>query len=372
MDDARLLEELVFDGQQYRSKILQLIRKSQIEILISTYILESDEFGSLVFKELEKKAQAGIQIRLLVDGLGSWPWIKGYEYRFKKNLQTRVYHPLPWPFSRFHLSQIPRVDRFINWVYQANRRNHQKLFVFDRLLAIVGSRNINDDAIVWRETNLIIQGPDVYQLVEIFNSIWSKSHDLLLGKKSEITYFPSIKNYKKIFSGHSFKARNRKKREIYRKIQHAKRKIYITTPYLNPNNKVLKILTENLKRGVDVRILLPDCSDVPISKWISQLFYERLLVAGVKIYEYHPRVLHAKTIMVDQWALVGSSNFNHRSMIRDLELDYQVRTPTTLRVLEEKFFEDLKQAKMIEYQPKMSIFKRALSKALVYLFPSSF
>jgi cardiolipin synthase len=120
------------------------------------------------------------------------------------------------------------------------------------------------------------------------------------------------------------------RRSLYKsllsKIAKAKHHIWVTSAYFNPDYFILKKLKLAAKKGIDVRLVLPDESDVPLMKMVTATFYGQLIKAGVSIYEYLPGILHAKAINIDDWYSIGSSNLNHRSLRHDLEVDVDVQT----------------------------------------------
>ncbi len=359
-------EQLIFSGESYERFLLEKISYSTKNIFISCYILEADEFGDRIIKALVKKAQEGVNVRLIVDGLGSRNWINGAMSSCKqKNFDIRIYHPLILAALRFGL------DPFTRW----NRRNHQKLFIFDREIAMIGSRNINNDALTWRETNIVIEGPCIEVLVTLFNDIWKLSHNRFFHR-----YYPirpkaemlRIRGSDRIFTNHRFSLRRKMRQINLQKIQNAKLEIQITTPYFFPTRKIFKALLQKALSGVTVEVLLPKVSDIFISKWISQDHYGKLLKAGVKIYEYQPAILHSKSMIIDDWAVIGSSNFNRRSVLRDMELDYVVGNPETMDQLKKQGELDKKNSVLIESIPHLSIGKKILVWIATTLFPSWF
>lgn len=346
-------EMLIFEGKDYEEQLVNLIQQAQYEILITCYILENEKFGEKILNLLLGKSKQGVKVRLVVDGFGSWDWIDKILPRIKQeNFEVRLFHPLNWRVLGWNIKRT-----FMRF----NRRNHQKLFVFDKRIGLIGSRNINNEAIQWRETSIEIIGPSVITLISLFDIIWQRSHDRFFKR-----YFPGIRwethlkiaSSKHIFSNHTFSLRKKIQRVTLQKIIEAKDRIFITTPYFFPTRKVLSSMIARARSGVSVSVLLPQKTDVLISKWVSQYHYQRLLLAGVTIYEYNPKILHAKSMVVDDWALIGSSNFNRRSVFRDLELDYAVDSPGTVQALITKFQEDLKSSTKIETVPHVFFLKK--------------
>ena len=126
-----------------------------------------------------------------------------------------------------------------------------------------------------------------------------------------------------------------------KRLSNATRRIWITTPYFVPTGDVLEALGQAAKRGVDVKILVPSMSDVFFMPWVAAAFMWGLQRGGAKIFRYRPRILHAKTLLIDNWATVGSSNFNHRSIFHDLEVDVVLSKKESVDELASAFEKDL-------------------------------
>jgi cardiolipin synthase len=141
--------------------------------------------------------------------------------------------------------------------------------------------------------------------------------------------------------------RSRFHRELLGRLEAARRRIWVTTPYFVPTLPVLRVLLHAALKGLDVRLVLPEKSDIPFVRWASMTFFPPLLKAGCRIFEYHKSVLHAKTLLVDDWALVGSSNFNHRSFLHDLEVDVAAQRPSSLKSLERQYASDFQRSREI-------------------------
>ncbi|MEK6554211.1 MAG: phospholipase D-like domain-containing protein, partial [Bdellovibrionota bacterium] len=306
------------------------------------------KFGKEVFQRLKKKAQQGVTVRLCVDGYGSSDWADEIVDQKKiPGFEIKIYHPPPW--------WTPQISQFMHLLYHFNVRNHQKLFLFDNSTAVVGSRNIHEEALQWRETSVEIKENDLLDLRNIFYNLWERSHtqDLKAPRQLKAPKLPVPSPY--FYSNQLRELRKDRNAVIRNQLKGAKERILITTPYFMPRRRSLKLLCAKAKAGVKVEIILPFKNDVPISKWLAQSLYLEMLKSGIKIYEYRPGLLHAKTLTVDDWTLVGSSNFNRRSAIRDLEIDYVLRTDKCKKQIIDQFEEDKSNSMPILEVPKMKI-----------------
>jgi cardiolipin synthase len=127
----------------------------------------------------------------------------------------------------------------------------------------------------------------------------------------------------------------------------AQKRIWITNAYFVPDGSLLRVLSVVAREAVDVKVLVPAFSDVVFMPWVASAFHLGLLKAGVRVFEYTGSVLHAKTMLIDDWGLIGSSNLNHRSLLHDLEVDIVIPNEDVRQAMEEQFVKDLESAKEI-------------------------
>jgi cardiolipin synthase len=124
----------------------------------------------------------------------------------------------------------------------------------------------------------------------------------------------------------------------------AENRIWVSNAYLAPPSNIQRLLTKAARRGVDVRVLVPSRSDVWFMPFIARAYYRPLLKSGVRIFEYQPRFLHAKCMVVDNQALIGTTNLNRRSFLHDLEVDVRIDNPVTVDKLSEKYLLDIRES----------------------------
>jgi cardiolipin synthase len=196
----------------------------------------------------------------------------------------------------------------------------------------------------WRDTGVVVEGEEVSILVESFNELWSRR-------------VPSLKLARRLHraasSGRLVKlnVRRSQRRENYLdllvKIVGAKQRIWIENAYFVPDGSLIRALSVAAQSGVDVKILVPAVADVVFIPWVTAAFHDGLLRAGVRIFEYTRSMLHAKTVLVDDWGLVGSSNLNHRSLLHDLEADVVLADDAACRSLQEQFLRDCENAREV-------------------------
>lgn len=327
--------EVFTEGDVLFDAMLATIRNARVHVWLATYIFSADEIGQRFIETLVERAQNGVDVRLTVDALGSFLL---FPQRLEKELselgiKVRRYH-------RWHWREPLRY----------NRRDHRKLLVVDGQQAFLGGFNIHRQGSLlvfgeerWRDTHVRITGELAEQAAGLFNHFWQ-------GKPAQCPS-PKIKLQDELLPNHSYKCRQRLRR-IYRDVfKGAAKYLYVTTPYFVPDRSVQKGLVAAARRGVDVRVLVPRKSDVRIVQWASRAAYANLLVNGVRIFEYLPRMLHAKTIVIDDnFAAIGTSNIDYRSFFLNQELNLFSGNRGLCQCLRGQFNNDLKEAE--EVHPK--------------------
>ena len=264
-----------------------------------------------------------------------------------------------------------------------NRRNHRKVCIIDQKLAFVGSANltnVHSRACLgdrrWRDTNVLVRGVGVEDLIRIFQRAWRKSwriEDSVL----RVPHFWKISgmNWKKLCHGnlvrtnHSWMARRSSKKQLQRLFAMAKERIWITNAYFIPNEEMLVLIEDAAKRGVDVRVLVPFLSDIPQLVWATAALYPRLLKKSVRIFEFKDRMIHAKTILFDDLPIVGTSNLNSRSFKYDLEVDLCLKSSTSVDQLKKQFLQDISNSRevLVSTIPSLCFVKKMIGLLIVKL-----
>lgn len=344
-------EEAIFvNGSDYFRALLDDIAQARECIDLETYIFNKDALGRRVIDALAQAAKRGVKVRVLVDGCGSPTWGNGLATTLEQaGAKSKVFHPFPWHFWNWSRSvvKLPFMLKFIYFFLKANSRNHRKVVLIDNHIAYTGSINVSQSHLSkeeggdgWRDTAVRIVKANIQDFQKAFNSAWN--HQTVTERLRHI--FEHIKTNPVVRLNYNRHRRRILYKTLLRRIRQCRQRIWITNAYFVPDNFLLKQLKDAALRGVDVRILLPHKSDIFIMPWASSTFYQSLLKAGVKIYEYLPSILHAKTLILDDWMLVGSSNLNHRSLLHDLEADILITQSNTKNKLVSQFNDDIAQA----------------------------
>lgn len=351
--DLDYQEQVFVDGSVHFESLIKDIDLASSSIDLETYLFQKDHLGIQVADALARAAARGVVVRVMVDGAGSPYWTTGFARRLERaGAVTKVFHPFPWQLWNWSRSvvKLPMVLKWIYFLLKANFRNHRKVCIIDGKISYIGSLNISKCHLDkaqggdgWRDTSVRLEGVELAELNKAFDAAWN--HRTIKERLRET--FKQVRQDPAIRLNYTRHRRRILYKHLLRRISQCKKRIWITNAYFVPDNILLKRLKDAARSGVDVRILLPQKSDVLMMPWASSTFYYRLLHAGVRIFEYLPSVLHAKTLILDDWMLVGSSNLNHRSLLHDLEADITVKSEKGKSSLVKKFYEDLDHSREI-------------------------
>lgn len=372
MADFSYQEEILID-ESYFSSLCSDINNATQTINLETYIFTDDELGKQISNVLIQAAQRGVKVRVMIDGVGL---LHGGENllieMISKGVQGKVYHPLPWYARRWYHEDSLSKNIFSKILYlftKINKRDHRKTCVIDNKIVYVGSANITETYLPaiprkydLRDTNIKITHINPVELNYAFEKAWGLISIRNLVKKIFTRMDPDP-----IFRlNYSWRRRRSLYKSLIKKIKYCKNRIWVTNTYFIPDEMLLRQLRKAARRGVDVKILLPSKHELQFLKLVSKTFYASLLKEGVCLYEYLPRVLHAKSLILDDWYCVGSSNLNSRSFIHDLEVDVNVRTESAQAFLEKQFSIDIENAKQIDLDEinKIPYVSRLIAKLL--------
>jgi cardiolipin synthase len=311
-------ENIYSSAREYFEDLLLDIDNATSSIEFAVYIFSLDGIGQRVVAALTKAALRNVRIRLMVDGVGSAVQAGIIAGQLTAaGAEVRIYHPLPWYWRNYQWS-LRSGDWFRKLYYfigSMNRRDHRKFCIIDKKLAWCGSFNISPDHLKtvtpWRDYGVRVTGNALLGLTDSFDSIWF--HD-----KFPRTPYPGLNLFR---SNATRRLRRLSNRLLVDQIRHARSNVWICSAYFAPSGAVIRAIKSARAGNLDVRIIVAGRSDVSLFPLLSATYFADLLKIGVAIYSYQAGVLHAKAMLVDQQALIGSSNLNHRSFHHDLELD---------------------------------------------------
>ena len=329
------------DGGPYFSTLLRTISAAQSYVYLESYIICADQAGQRVADALVERAEQGIEVAVMYDGFGSLTLDGDWVRRLRAaGAHVFAYRPVSpwrgrWPWSR---------------------RNHRKLLVVDGAVGIVGGQNISDDYAApedggddWRDTAVRIEGPAVTQLDVMFRELWAREGgprlEAVPGYPPDFGEGPSVR----FLANRGIRTRAEIRRAYLRAILSARASVCITTAYFSPDRVLLRALRRAARRGVRVELITAGATDVEPVRYAARGLYSVLMKDGVRIYEWHERVLHAKTAVVDgTWSTIGSANFNHRTWLKDLEVNATIVGEAIGRLMDAQFDADREKSQRID------------------------
>lgn len=363
-------EKIYFNGKDYFKSLMYDIAHAEKTIDLETYIFAFDTLGEEIIRILTAAAKRNVKIRVSVDGAGTRYWNDAAIRIFEDaGGATRIFHPFPWKIWQWSRSVVkkPTLLNLVYFLLKMNKRNHRKVCIIDKKIAYVGSFNICAEHLdlTRRDTAVRLTHIELNDLLRAFESTWN--HTKIKERIRE--FFLKIRTNPVIRLNNTWHRRRILYKNLLLRMRKATKRIWITNAYFVPDNLLLRRLRRAARAGIDVRILLPQKADIQFMPWASKVFYINLLKAGVHIYEYQPGILHAKTLIIDNWMLVGSSNLNHRSIMHDLEVDVDIRSTECKTALETQFLNDLQHAAEINIHTlnKRPWRQRIVGRLLLYI-----
>jgi cardiolipin synthase len=341
--------DVLFNGEEIFPAMLQAIRNARKSITYVQYLYKGGAIAREFANAFAERCRAGIEVKLLIDAQGSGDMPEEIPALWKQSGCD-----LSW-FRRLKLFQFITPWELLNYNY----RNHRRVLVIDGKLGFTGGNGVSDrwtgDGRTkghWRDTDVRVEGPVVRQLQAAFAESWRETTGDVLGGE---TYFPVLEPAGKIDAQVIKSSPLNGSFDTYlfflMSITAAKKTIYITNPYFLPDDRLTQALLAAVARGVRVVLLTPGVIDCELVHRASRSGFGPLLLGGVKIYEYQPALMHAKTMVIDGFiATVGSTNLDNRSFALNEEIDLVAYDASIGRRLEESFAEDLKHSMEITYE----------------------
>ena len=334
--------EIFQTGKKTFQAIIDTIDKAEDSIHLVFYIIASDRIGNIIKEKLIKKARSGVEVRLIYDDVGSWRTSRKFINELKDaGVEVHPFMKVKFPFL----------------TSKANYRNHRKIIVIDGKVAFMGGMNIADRYLegdeslgMWYDTVLRIDGDTVKMLQIVFLTDWFFVSKKIVSGKDK--YFPEhiipeTHPIQVTVSGPDSDWASIMQ-AFFTAITHAKKHIYISTPYFVPNESILTALKTASLSGVDVRIVLPGKSDSTVVYWSSMSYVSELLNAGIKVYLFQNGFNHSKILMIDtSFSSVGSANMDIRSFEDNFEIMAMIYNAEVTEKLENQFFRDIKRSKKI-------------------------
>jgi len=326
---------LLIDGPEAFPAMLEAIAHADRWVHFENYIFRDDATGRRFAEALIARARAGVQVRLLTDWLGG----RGLGRRLARKLRAGGVE-----LRRFNPPRV--LDLLANLV-----RDHRKLLVTDRGTAVIGGLCIGDEwagdpargAQPWRDTAIQVDGPAALALDQAFEATWRLAGGEMAPGRHPGEFPARGSAEVGVVAGEPRRVRIQRVVELL--AAGAVGRLWITDAYLVAPRSLFQALLDAAHAGVDVRLLVPGASDVPVARNLTRIGYRALLRAGVRIFEWDGPMLHAKTIVADgAWCRVGSSNLNSSSLVGNYELDLLLHDAALGARLEAQFRRDTAQS----------------------------
>ncbi|WP_329543091.1 phospholipase D-like domain-containing protein [Streptomyces sp. NBC_01358] len=349
------------NGDEIFGAMLAAIRDAEYTVDMMTFVYWRGEIAEKFAAALADRARAGVRVRLLLDGFGSRLIEKD-----QLDLMVEAGVEVAWFRKPLYLSPLKQ-----------NHRCHRKVLVIDERTAFTGGVGIAEEWCgdarnehEWRDTHVQVSGPAVDGLAAAFAQNWAECHDELFDSRDRfVNCERQGEAVVQVVRGSASFGWQDMQTLIRVVLESAEERLRLTTAYFAPDAFFTQLLCAAAKRGVEVEILLPGPhTDKRVCQLAGQRYYEDLIACGVKIYQYQPTMLHAKVITVDRVAsLVGSTNFNRRSLDHDEEVMLAVMDCDFTAALDGHFDEDKKKSVLIERArwKRRSIVQRAREAAVV-------
>ncbi|PHN04845.1 cardiolipin synthase [Flavilitoribacter nigricans] len=341
--------KILRNGPATFDAIFDALEKAETFIHIQYYIFEEGELTDRMMKIFKEKAKAGVEIRLLYDGVGS---------QFLSNKYTNQLQELGGNHSCFLPIANMRPTSTLNY------RNHRKIIIVDGKIGFTGGINVTDKYIrsdagplgIWHDMHLQLEGPIVNSLQAVFVTDWNfatereENGDLLKDK-----YFPKSEPkgdaVAQIVASGPDSDFSSIRQEYFSLITQADDYVYITNSYVIPGEAILTALQTAALSGVDVRLIIPETSDSVVVKWGVRSYFEEMLRAGVRIYLYKDNFLHSKTLVADDEVIsIGTANFDLRSFEQNFEVNALVYNESLAKELKSYFMEDIENCEELKLE----------------------
>jgi cardiolipin synthase A/B len=347
------------DGSQTFPAMFAAMKAARRFLYLEYYTLQDVESGGRKLSDLlAAKSRAGVRVRVIYDAVGSLgtpaAFFTGLRNAGVQLVRYNPINPLKGPVA-------------------LNERDHRKILIADDEVAVVGGVNLSttyesapplahalggsqqpspkSGQPVWHDVDLEIRGPVVPQLTRLFRQHWREQKGPPLPPRRPVRIAPQDKEIVRVIGSSPTRLATRYYVSVLTAMRSAQSSIWMTAAYFVPTRQELRALRSAAHRGVDVRLLLPSHSDVGATLAVQRSHYPELLAAGIKVYERSDGIVHSKSMVVDDvWSLVGSSNFDQRSILFNDEVDVVVLGKHTADQLRGTILNDIHHGKRIDWE----------------------
>jgi cardiolipin synthase len=306
---------LLSDSEQYFERMLQAIEASTSYVLLEMYLVESGIVAGRFVEALGRAARRGVRACVVFDGFGSLKLATSYKRTLAEaGVELRFFNPI---------RLRTKLQNFL--------RDHRKLLLVDGKVAYVGGVGLTDEFAIpgppgqpWRDLVVEIAGPVLADWQRAFDRTWRRAGGALDIPDPVCPEMAGGADGRVALS--EARARSMLANGVVRRIEAAGKRAWIMSAYFVPSRRFRKALRRAARRGVDVRLVVPGpLTDHPWVRQAARRYYGKMLRSGVQIFEYQPRMLHAKLILCDDWVSIGSSNLDRWSFKWNLEANQEIQ-----------------------------------------------
>lgn len=334
-------EKLFLDNDDFYRSLISEIDQAKQSIDMEVFTFEDGILAKRLLEAFTRARARGVTVRMITDGWGSPLFWETIGPRLESiGVRIRLFRSLPWRQGR-HSRGEPRSGWGKFWFRfrRINRGFHRKVTLIDRRVAWVSSLNVTDVHLkevygknAWSDVGARFTGDAVSLLVHAFERAFFRRRWLR---------FAPPPNSSLILLNDSFWRRRRTTFVQKRRLKRARHRIWIQNPYFVPERSLLRALYHAAKRQIDIRVIIPEKNDQPIVKFLTFALLGQLIRHGIRIFEFQPHFAHKKVLIVDHIHTIGSTNFNHRSFLHDLEIEVHLSKQENKEQLAQSFQDDL-------------------------------
>ncbi len=313
-------------GRELFDAMLEAIDAAQESIYLETYIWKDDPVGKEFQERLARKAVEGVAVYVIFDSFGNLVVPRAFKSSFDSAMHVLEYRAIRRPWQMLD----PRRYAL----------DHRKLLIVDGITSFIGGYNLGAlYATQWRDTHLRLRGPGTAELARAFIGFWNRfcpAHEQITQR-----YHHRLDALITISQNEAMRASFPIRDMYIAAIDEAEQSILLTTAYFVPDHMLLDALKAAVRRGVDVRVLLPWNSNHVVANWITHSYFAECLQGGIRIFGYRYTMLHAKTCTIDgEWSTVGTCNLDRLSLVGNYEINVAVYSAAFARQMSALFAED--------------------------------
>jgi cardiolipin synthase len=308
--------------------------KAEKSIVLEQYIFVNDEYGKKLIDICVERAAKGVKVRFLWDAFGSFALLGS---NIAEDLKKKGVDLVFWK------TLVPDYSKVPNW-RSWFLRDHRRTLVIDGKIGYTGSMCVYEKLKNWRDTNVRLEGGIVMEMDNAFDRMWMRAN-----KQRKIPNRVKVRDHEfRYITNNPTPGRRHIYAEMIEAIRSARHYIYITTPYFVPTHRLIRVLRLAAKRGVDVKLVIPETSNYFTIDLGARSYFNTLLESGIHIFLYSGNMIHAKTAVIDgDWATVGTMNLDRISLLYNYEANIVTRNTKFAEELAALFVMDMNESKEV-------------------------